>query len=121
MEKVLDKPFWGYGVGSMKIIADPEVKKYGSWHSDYLQIVMESGFVTLFAYIILSFLLFRNCWRLIKKTEGEQKDVVMGIAASLVCMYFISFFGGHIVEPVLSLVFFSFISIVSIFSIKIIR
>ncbi len=118
MDLLFEKPIFGNGVKSMKSIASNEIQKYNTWHSDYLQILIESGFAGFIAYMVLSFLIFYKCLHLIKNTEKEEKDLIYGITSCFVCMYFISFFGGHIVEPVLSILFFSFIGIVSVYSTK---
>lgn len=117
-DRLMERPIFGHGVKSMKLIASPDIKKFGTWHSDYLQIAMESGFAGLAAYLVLSFFMFYKCIKLLRVCSGEEKDVIYGITACFVSMYFISFFGGHIVEPVLSLLFFSLIGIISVYSLK---
>ncbi|HEY4716208.1 MAG TPA: O-antigen ligase family protein [bacterium] len=118
IEKFKENPVLGYGIKSLKSIASPEVQSYNTWHSDYLQLLLESGIVGLLAYLWLSMLLFKNCISLIRRKSAEKNAIFWGITASLLSMYFISFFGGHIVEPVLSLFFFSFIAVISIFSLE---
>ncbi len=118
MNLFFEKPIFGNGVKSMKLIASSDIQKYNTWHSDYLQILIESGIAGFMAYMVLSFLIFYKCFHLIKNTEREERDLIYGITSSFVCMYFISFFGGHIVEPVLSILFFSLIGIVSVYSTK---
>lgn len=118
LDKFFEKPIFGHGVKSMKLIASPDIEKYNTWHSDYLQIILESGIVGFLSYSFLSYLIFVKCIGILRKTSGEEKDLIYGIFACFLSMYFISFFGGHIVEPVLSLLFFSLIAIVSVYSTK---
>lgn len=118
VDKFFEKPIFGHGVKSMKLIASSDIQKYNTWHSDYLQIILESGLVGFLAYIVLSFLIFVKCIGILRKTSGEENDLIYGITSCFVSMYFISFFGGHIVEPVLSLLFFSLIAVVSVYSLR---
>jgi O-antigen ligase len=119
VNKFFEKPVFGHGVKSMKLIASSDIQQYNTWHSDYLQIILESGIVGIVAYLSLSILIFLQCVNLLRNLSGEERDLIYGITACFVTMYFISFFGGHIVEPVLSLLFFSLIGITSAYSVKV--
>lgn len=118
VDRFFEKPIFGHGVKSMKLIASSDIQKYNTWHSDYLQIILESGLVGFCAYLVLSIMIFGRCIGMLRKSTGEENDLIYGITSCFVSMYFISFFGGHIVEPVLSLLFFSLIAIVSVYSLR---
>jgi len=110
---LLKRPIFGFGPRTYSVIS-PFLKDRGSWHSDYLQIYLESGILGFLSYVFLSFMLFARC---IKICKGERtKDIGFAILFALVAMYMVSFFSGHMQEPVISPLFFSLIGFVSVLS-----
>ncbi len=107
------RPLLGFGPNTYSDVS-PFLNDRGSWHSDYLQIYMESGILGFVSYIFLSFMLFLRCVRICR--DKRNKDIGFAILFALVSMYTASFFSGHIQEPIINPLFFSLIGFVSVLS-----
>jgi O-antigen ligase len=110
---ILKKPLLGYGPRTYSIVS-PFLKDRGSWHSDYLQIYMESGILGLASYVYLTILLFKQCIFVCR--SRSWKDFGFAFLFTLIAMYVVSFFSGHTQEPVINPLFFSFIGFISLLS-----
>ena len=68
----------------------------------------------LVSYLFLSVMLFINCIAVC--TDDRQRDIGFALLFVFIAMYIVSFFGGHIQEPVITPLFFSLVAFVSLFS-----
>ena len=109
------RPFTGFGPRTYSLVS-PFLKEMGSYHSDYLQIYMDSGIFGFLGYIYLSFMIFKESIGLCR--DHSRREIGFALLFTLIAMYIVSFFGGHIQEPVITPLFFSLISFVSLMSIK---
>ena len=107
------RPILGFGPRTYPVIS-PVLKDRGTWHSDYLQTYMDSGILGLVSYLFLSVMLFINCIAVC--TDDRQRDIGFALLFVFIAMYIVSFFGGHIQEPVITPLFFSLVAFVSLFS-----
>jgi len=110
---ILKRPLLGFGPRTYSIVS-PFLKDRGSWHSDYLQIYMESGILGLVSYMYLSFMVFRHCIGVCR--SNSTKDFGFAFLFTLIAMYVVSFFSGHTQEPIINPLFFSFIGFISLLS-----
>ncbi len=110
---ILKKPLLGFGPRTYSTVS-PFLKDKGSWHSDYLQIYMESGILGLASYFYLSILLFKQCIFVCR--SRSWKDFGFAFLFTLIAMYVVSFFSGHTQEPIINPLFFSFIGFISLLS-----
>jgi O-antigen ligase len=108
---LLKRPLFGFGPRTYPIVS-PVLKDRGTWHSDYLQVFMDSGIFALASYLYLSFMLFKRCIVTIRR--GRTKDLGYALFFTFVGMYIVSFFSGHTQEPVITPLFFSLIGLLSI-------
>ena len=106
-------PFLGFGPRTYSVVS-PFLKDRGSWHSDYLQVYMESGIFGFASYIYLSIMLFKHCITIFR--NRYWRDIGCAFFFALVAMYVASFFSGHTQEPIINPLFFSIIGFVSILS-----
>lgn len=108
---LLKKPFLGFGPRTYSVVS-PFLKDKGSWHSDYLQIYMESGIFGFTSYIYLSFMIFNKCVKIYR--SHCWRDIGCAFLFTMIGMYIASFFTGHTQEPVINPLFFSLIGFISL-------
>ena len=108
---ILKRPILGFGPRTYPIVS-PFLKEKGSWHSDYLQVYMDSGIFGFLSYMYLSFMIFKHSLNITR--DPLRKDVGYALFFTMVAMYIVSFFGGHTQEPVITPLFFSLIGFISV-------
>jgi len=108
---LLKKPFLGFGPRTYSVVS-PFLKDKGSWHSDYLQIYMESGIFGFASYIYLSFMIFNKCVKIYR--SHCWRDIGCAFLFTMIGMYIASFFTGHTQEPIINPLFFSLIGFISL-------
>ena len=108
---LLKKPFLGFGPRTYSVVS-PFLKDKGSWHSDYLQIYMESGIFGFASYIYLSVMIFNKCIKICR--VRSWRDIGFAFLFAMIAMYIASFFSGHTQEPVINPLFFSLIGFISL-------
>ena len=108
---LLKRPFLGFGPRTYSVVS-PFLKDRGSWHSDYLQIYMESGIFGFASYMYLSFMLFIKCVKICR--NRYWRDIGFAFLFTMIAMYIASFFSGHTQEPVINPLFFSLIGFISL-------
>lgn len=110
---ILKRPILGFGPRTYSTIS-PFLKEKGTWHSDYLQVYMDSGIFGFLSYIYLSFMIFKHAFNIIR--DPLRKDFGYALFFTMVAMYIVSFFGGHTQEPIITPLFFSLIGFISLLS-----
>ncbi|TES93347.1 MAG: O-antigen ligase family protein [Candidatus Cloacimonadota bacterium] len=109
----LKRPLLGFGPRTYSIVS-PFLRDKGTWHSDYLQVYMDSGIFGFASYMYLSLMLFKNCIKICR--SHLLKDIGIAFLFTLIAMYIASFFSGHTQEPVITPLFFSLIGFISVLS-----
>jgi len=85
-------PLLGYGPGSFGRLVSPAVleqigdRNIKSWHSTPLEILMESGPLSLIAFLVAALIPVRQAWRDRKKIPG-QKQFRTAVLGSLTAIY----------------------------------
>lgn len=83
IEKIKEKPIWGFGIGYAFDFKDPlALKRYAHWavHHDYLAIVLKMGLIGLLTFLWLFYVFFKNGLKIWKRLKDEY---LMGLSAGL--------------------------------------
>ena len=117
-----EHPLLGYGprtftnvFSKRDLLAD---KGVGSWHNDYIQIYMESGFLGLISYLaLIGFVLLTGINFLRKKKPSpENKAFVGGSMLAITALMIGALTSGFINSPQIAVLLAFFISIISSFA-----
>ncbi len=113
-----EKPFLGYGprtfneVFSKKELLDD--KGVASWHDDYIQLYMESGFLGLISYLFLiGFTLLKAIQYLRRKPPAEEKVFVIGSVMAIIALMIAALTSGFINSPQIAVLLAFFIALIS--------
>ena len=104
-DRILDRPFFGHGLGTFSIIVDPEIRAdlpdsgVGDWHNQFLQIYMESGLIGLSAFGWFVFQLFKGFrWAFRSSLNEDVKRASLGgiclLSGALIFGLFEDFLGS---------------------------
>ncbi|OQX56301.1 MAG: hypothetical protein B5M53_02100 [Candidatus Cloacimonas sp. 4484_209] len=108
---IFNRPLLGFGPRTYSVVS-PVLKDRGTWHSDYLQVYMDSGIFGFLSYAYLSYMIFK--YSILLARNRRKKELGLALLFTMLAMYIVSFFGGHIQEPVITPLFFSLIGFISI-------
>ncbi|MFZ1322661.1 MAG: O-antigen ligase family protein [Ignavibacteria bacterium] len=118
LDMVFNRPVFGHGLATFKEIF-PSFDKVGdgainSWHNDFIQVYMESGFVGLISYVFLIILIFKTGITNIKSFKNNQfyKSLSLGI---LIGTTLLMITGGFF-EPITSIIVFLLLAILALIS-----
>jgi O-antigen ligase len=105
-------PLFGYGIGTFRqifpLFAQLPDQGVGGWHSDYIQIYIESGLVGIAAMGWLVVAICRHGLRSLRRGSGDgpPDEVAMGLAISLSMCLVCALVGGVFFDPLIALLFY---------------
>jgi len=117
-----EHPFLGYGPRTFNNVFSKRDllvdKGVGSWHNDYIQIYMESGFLGLLSYLaLIGFVLLTGINFLRKKKPSpDSKALVGGSMLAIAALMIAALTSGFINSPQIAVLLAFFISAVSAFA-----
>jgi O-antigen ligase len=110
-----ERPFFGFGLDTFRavfpLMHEMKDKGVGSWHNDYLQVLVESGLVGLAIFLCLAgVLLYRSLslYRRLNGTHDQAKGLSLGIFLTFVTFFTAIFFSSILIGP-LAFMLFAFI------------
>lgn len=102
-----DYSFTGAGMGSFSFLFDsedteeekqrrlngqPPSGKFGQAHNDPLEILYCLGFGGLILFIMSISEMIKSSWKAYRKLVGEEREIVIALLSSFICIFFCSFF-----------------------------
>ena len=106
-----EHPIFGFGPLTFReifsLFESLNDKNVSSWHSDYLQVYMESGIVGLITFLWLGFFVFYiGIKMLLKKTiDSLSKELALALTLAMIGFYLTGAVGTFIFNPISSLLF----------------
>jgi len=95
IEKIKEKPVWGYGVGygfDFRDWLSQKVYTVRAVHQDYLAIVLKMGLIGLLAFLWLFYVFFRNGLKIVRELDDEYlKGLSAGFLAVVLQLLLIGF------------------------------
>lgn len=115
LDKIAEHPFLGFGPRTFNLVFNEyeqlRDKHVGSWHNDYLNITLESGFIGLALYLLLlCFVFYRGIYLQFKMDDKEKKYLILGLLAALGGMALSQATSGFVNNPNLSILFVFYLS-----------
>ena len=106
-----EHPIFGFGPNTFKeifpLFENLNDKNVSSWHSDYLQVYMESGLVGFITFLWLGVSVFYiGIKMLLKKTiDTFNKELALALTLAMTCLYLTGTVGTFIFNPISTLLF----------------
>jgi O-antigen ligase len=106
-----EHPVFGFGPVTFReifpLFENITDKNLSSWHSDYLQVYMESGIVGLVTFLWLGVSVFYiGIKMLLKKSiDNVSKDLALALVLAMTCFYLTGTVGTFIFNPISTLLF----------------
>jgi O-antigen ligase len=106
-----EHPIIGFGPHTFKeifpLFENLNDKNVSSWHSDYLQIYMESGLVGFITFLWLGVSVFYIAIKMLFKKSIDKfgKEIALALLIAMICFYFTGTVGTFIFNPISTLLF----------------
>jgi putative inorganic carbon (HCO3(-)) transporter len=117
-----ERPILGFGIGTFHTIFPFKEqlldKGAGRWHSDYLQIAMESGLLGLAAFFYLIMMVFKRGITLYRRSSSEngfQKGAIFGLMMAILSFLIGGLWSDFISDPISSMLFWFLIGMLAVF------
>ncbi len=111
-------PWFGFGANTFREIfplynsmAD---KGTSSWHNDFIQLYMEGGIIGLGTYLYLIVTIFVKGFKTLKNYKTERNIFYTDLTSALLVAILALVIGGFILEPVTTVLFILFISLLAL-------
>jgi putative inorganic carbon (HCO3(-)) transporter len=108
-DRLFERPLVGFGPRTFQKVFtrmdEMRDRGVGSWHNDYLQVYMESGFLGLATFLWLFILTFRHgiaAWRRLAP-DLLSRDLVLALITAMGTLAVSGLVGGFVIDPLNSL------------------
>lgn len=117
-----EKIIFGFGLDTFHLIFPSKNelidKGISNWHNDFLQMYMECGIVGLLIFIYFAVVIFSTIIKILKAKHinNSLKNITWGILLAMVALYVSTVAGGFLSNPIITLLFIYFLSILALIS-----
>jgi len=120
-EVLKEAPPWGHGASSFDFTFSPEYreqlidKKIGNWHNLYLEMVLDSGYLTLLVLLWILVRSFRfDLWQY-RKRKGSEEVFLSGLALgkmlTVISLLIMGMFAVVLSDPIISMFFWTILAL----------
>ncbi len=120
-EVLKEAPPWGHGASSFDFTFSPEYreqlidKKIGNWHNLYLEMVLDSGYLTLLVLLWILVRSFRFDLRQYRKRRGSEEVFLSGLALgkmlTVISLLIMGMFAVVLSDPIISMFFWTILAL----------
>jgi len=120
-EVLKEAPPWGHGASSFDFTFSPEYreqlidKKIGNWHNLYLEMVLDSGYVTLLVLLWILVRSFRFDMRQYRKKRSTDERFLPGLALgkmlTVISLLIMGMFAVVLSDPIISMFFWTILGL----------
>lgn len=120
-EVLKETPPWGHGASSFDFTFSPEYreqlidKKIGNWHNLYLEMVLDSGYLTLLVLLWILVRSFRFDLRQYRKRRGSEELFLSGLALgkmlTVISLLIMGMFAVVLSDPIISMFFWTILAL----------
>lgn len=120
-EVLKETPPWGHGASSFDFTFPPEYRqqlidrRIGNWHNLYLEMVLDSGYLTLLVLLWILVRSFRFDLRQYRKRRGSEELFLSGLALgkmlTVISLLIMGMFAVVLSDPIISMFFWTILAL----------